>query len=89
MHKDALRITAWLRPSVRGPGKYGNITNHQWLELENERFKECGDDCEIKVEVKQVPNKHVTDGETITYEALFIKEPVTLLGTRLGIVKIV
>ncbi len=41
---DDLRVTDWLLLNRRTTGKYGKITNEEWLELEKERFEEMSGD---------------------------------------------
>ena len=60
--KENLQITNWLPSRHLSSGKYGIITNHEWLEKEENRFPE---DTEILTE------KRLLDGELIPHEALF------------------
>jgi len=67
---DNLRITAWLKPSQLEYGKYGRVTNREWLEFEKDRFTKDGVKCEILSQAGK--------------ESLFRKPPKKELDTQLA-----
>lgn len=44
---DDLRVTAWVNPDQMETGKYGRISNHEWLTKEKVRFENEGIKCRL------------------------------------------
>lgn len=49
MSKNNERVTKWLNPFAQTAGKYGNVTNQEWLTREMWRVSSLEKQCEIKI----------------------------------------
>lgn len=49
MAGDDKRITLWMNLDEVNEGKYGKVTNKEWLEKERDRINKTGRRCEIVI----------------------------------------
>lgn len=66
MEIDNLRLTAWLIPEFVTSGKYGNVTNQRWIELEKERFEAQGKEVVIVERTRKVAKNRMAYSESNT-----------------------